>query len=209
VGASPLFLWQKLMATTAVLSAEIESKIKDLGFELVRLNVNQGKNHAVLQIMAEPLDLSPMTIQGCEQISRFLSPWLEVVDPITSAYTLEVSSPGIDRPLTKLPHFARWAGHEAKVELAHPVPELGSTRKNWRGILKGIEGETVLLEMLPSDAWQGTAQLPFIAIRSAKLMLTEALLLQSAPQDILPQETLPETLQDALLQSAEQPVTTS
>ncbi len=123
--------------------------------------------------MAERADGS-MSIDDCAALSHAISPVLDIADPIASEYTLEVSSPGIDRPLTRAKDFERWAGHEAKVEL----DRLLDGRKRFKGVLKGIEGDTIALEL--SDTHE-TVLLPFQDIGEAKLVLTDELLKLAAP----------------------------
>lgn len=144
----------------------IEPSLQALGYELVRVML-QGKSRLVLQIMAEPVEQRLMTIDDCETISRTLSALLDVHDPINAAYVLEVSSPGIDRPLTRFKDFKRFAGFEARLETLLPV----ENRKRFRGILKPPEGEDVVIED------QGIAyRLPFNLIDKAKLVLTDELI---------------------------------
>jgi ribosome maturation factor RimP len=138
----------------------------------------EGKRRT-LQIMAEPNDGAEMTVQGCERISHTVSALLDVEDPIAEHYNLEVSSPGIDRPLTRLRDFDRFATHEAKIECAVSV----NGRKRFRGLLRGIEGETVLLE----DDQNVLQTIPFSAIDKAKLVLTDELI--AATQKSLSPET--------------------
>src|SRR5688572_12265936 len=119
------------MALTDRISDIIAPTLTGMGYELVRVTISGGRNNQTLQIMAERADNKPMTVEDCETISHTVSAQLDVSDPIASAYTLEVSSPGIDRPLTRLKDFARFAGHEAKVQLLQPL----EGRRNFRGIL--------------------------------------------------------------------------
>ena len=147
----------------------IEPVLEGLGFRLVRVKMSG----ATLQIMAERPDGS-FTIDDCEQASRAISPMLDVEDVISSRYFLEMSSPGIDRPLVRTEDFERWAGHEAKIEMA--VPQAG--RKRFRGVLEGFaEGEVRLFIDNPEG---GSEKLligvPFAEIGEAKLMLTDALI---------------------------------
>jgi len=144
----------------------IEPSLGAMGYGLVRVVLTSGRR-ATLQIMAERLDGQTMTVEDCVQISRSISALLDVADPIADAYDLEVSSPGIDRPLVRLGDYDRFAGFEAKVELAAPR----DGRKRFRGILLGsAEGEIRL--MMPA----GEVRLPFDAVARAKLVLTDALL---------------------------------
>lgn len=147
----------------------IEPVLDGLGFRLVRVKMSGS----TLQIMAERPDGS-FTIDDCEQSSRAISPVLDVADVIASRYFLEMSSPGIDRPLVRSLDFERWAGHEAKIEMA--VPQAG--RKRFRGILEGFaEGEVRLFIDNPEG---GSEKLligvPFADIGEAKLILTDALI---------------------------------
>ena len=147
-----------------------EPVITAAGFELVRLKVKGGRT-PTLQIMAERPDKT-MTAEQCAELSRALSPILEEADPITGAYTLEVSSPGIDRPLTRLKHYDDWQGYEAKLELDRLVE--GRTR--FRGILAGIDDEDVCLDI---EGEEETALIPFAWIVEAKLVLTDQLIADS------------------------------
>ena len=126
-----------------------------------------GGKRKTLQIMAERPD-GGMDIEDCARLSRELSDFLEREDPIEGEYVLEVSSPGIDRPLTRLTDFARWAGHDAKIELAAPDAE---GRKRFRGLLLGLDGNDVVIEV---DGARRT--FPFGGIAEAKLVLTEKLI---------------------------------
>jgi ribosome maturation factor RimP len=141
-----------------------------LGYEIVRIRVQGGKRQ-IVQIMAEKAD-GTMDVEDCAKLSRALSELLEEADPISGEYTLEVSSPGIDRPLTALSHFARWEGFEAKIELDRLV----EGRKRFRGILAGIEGGNVLIDL---EGEEETALLPFEWIGDARLILTDALITES------------------------------
>ncbi|MEM7239989.1 MAG: ribosome maturation factor RimP [Pseudomonadota bacterium] len=150
------------------LAGIIMPTIEDMGYELVRLRLMAGKK-ATLQIMAERPD-GTMEVDDCAALSRQLSAILDVEDPISGEYTLEVSSPGIDRPLTRLADFDRWEGYEAKLE----TTELIDGRKRFKGILSGIEGDEVLIEI---D--EGTIGLEFDWLADAKLVLTDDLVAES------------------------------
>jgi ribosome maturation factor RimP len=143
----------------------IEPTVSDMGFELVRVRL-MGGDTPTLQIMAERPD-GTMTIEGCEELSRALSAYLDVEDPIDGEYNLEVSSPGIDRPLTRFGDFTRFAGLEVKVELA-PGHE---GQRRFRGRLKGVDGNDILLE-----AEDGEHRFPYSAISQAKLVLNDELI---------------------------------
>ena len=144
----------------------LEPVVEAAGFQLVRLRLIGGKTKT-LQIMAERSD-GTMNIDDCSELSRALSTFLDEEDPIDGEYDLEVSSPGIDRPLTRITDFARWSGHEARLELA---AQDVAGRKRYRGTLLGLDGNNVALEV------QGERiAIPFAAIADAKLMLTDRLI---------------------------------
>ncbi|HUI34127.1 MAG TPA: ribosome maturation factor RimP [Stellaceae bacterium] len=144
----------------------IEPSLDAMGYRLVRVAF-LGARRATLQIMAERRDEAPMTVDDCSEISRSVSAILDVADPIAGAYMLEVSSPGIDRPLTRPEDYDRFAGFEAKIELAQPV----EGRKRFRGRLLGRAGDQVRLVAETSEV-----TLPFTAITKAKLVITPDLL---------------------------------
>ena len=161
------------MADIAGLERMIEPEIKILGYELVRLMMIGGTSDPTLQVMAERADTRQLDIVDCERISRRLSEMLDLADPIEGSYRLEVSSPGIDRPLTRLKDFADWSGHEARVTLA----EQRDGRKQFTGSLVGLEGQTVKLRAKDGEVYD----LPFSDIASAKLVLTDKLIQATAP----------------------------
>jgi ribosome maturation factor RimP len=146
---------------TAILNPVIE----DLGFELVRLRLMSGKT-PILQIMADKPD-GGIEVDDCATISTAVSATLDVEDPIEDEYTLEVSSPGIDRPLTRLKDFAAWIGYEAKIETS----ELIDGQRRFKGALAGVDGDDVLIE-IP----EGTIGLKFDWLSDAKLVLTDELI---------------------------------
>ena len=143
--------------------------IEDLGFELVRIRLMGGKTH-VLQVMAERPD-GGIEVDECAKISTALSAILDVEDPIEENYTLEVSSPGIDRPLTRLKDFDAWNGYEAKIE----TTELIDGRRRFKGILAGTEGDEVLIT-LDDQGEDVTIGLKFDWLSDAKLVLTDDLI---------------------------------
>jgi len=157
--------------TAAILSALsqlepiITPQVEAAGYRLVRLRL-MGTKRKTLQVMAERPD-GQMDVDDCAKLSRALSDFLDAEDPIEGEFDLEVSSPGIDRPLTRITDFARWAGHEAKLELVAP-DETG--RKRFRGLLLGLEGNDVLM-----DASGTRLKFPFRNIQDAKLVLTDKL----------------------------------
>lgn len=143
--------------------------LEDKGYSLVQV----GMQGPLLQILAENPQTRRLTIDECAALSREISAVLEVEDPIKGFYRLEVSSPGIDRPLVKLQDFTDFQGYEAKIEINPPL----EGQKRFRGFLKGTEGESVLLE---TDT--GPVSLPFDGIEKAKLVLTDALIRQTSGQ---------------------------
>lgn len=161
------------MADIAELTALIEPEVKALGFALVRVKLfGSGEDHT-LQIMAEDPQTKQLVIEDCAKISRRLSDLFDEIDPIEEAYRLEVSSPGIDRPLTRLHDFLEWSGHEAKISATEAV----SGRKSFRGVLKGVEGEEILF----TDAKSGDVAIPFVLVSDAKLILTDRLISATTP----------------------------
>jgi ribosome maturation factor RimP len=151
------------------IEALIAPSLEAMGYRVVRVAVTGGRR-ATLQIMAERVDDKAMTVEDCADISRTASALLDVADPIATAYTLEVSSPGIDRPLVRREDFARFAGFEAKIELTSPV----DGRRRFRGKLLGVEGDDVrvLVDAAP-------VALPLATVVRAKLVLTDELLAAS------------------------------
>jgi ribosome maturation factor RimP len=145
----------------------IEPVLTDMGYELVRVQLS-GATRLTLQVMAERSDKGGMTVDDCADISRAISALLDVEDPIDAAYSLEVSSPGIDRPLVKPADYERWAGFEARIETALPI----DGRKRFKGRLIGLSGDDVKLRL---DDGQDAA-VPLAAISRAKLMLTDDLI---------------------------------
>jgi ribosome maturation factor RimP len=155
------------MVVTAASHLEpvFEPVIEKAGFKLVRLRI-MGGTSKTLQVMAERPDGS-MDVEGCTTLSHVLLDFIETEDPVEGDYELEVSSPGIDRPLTRLMDFSRWAGHEAKIELTLPI----DGRKRFRGTLLGLEGSDVMIRADNSEI-----KFPFRAVANAKLVLTDKLI---------------------------------
>ena len=150
----------------------IEPTVKDMGLDLVRVAMIGGKSDPTLQIMAERPDTRQLTIDDCETLSRKLSDILDEADPLEEGYRLEVSSPGIDRPLTRRSDFADWAGHEARIKFVDPV----DTAKQVSGDIVGIEGDTIRIATP-----KGERLVDFANIASAKLLLTDKLINATAP----------------------------
>src|SRR5712692_3772313 len=158
----------------ARVAAIVEPVLGGMGYRLVRVKIS-GLDGCTLQIMAERAD-GTMTVEDCEAVSRALSPVLDVADPIERAYRLEVSSPGMDRPLVRRSDFERHAGHRLKVELAVAV----AGRRRFRGVLLGVEGECARIRREDAAAGEsGEVLLRFEDMAEAKLMLTDALIAES------------------------------
>lgn len=171
------------MANIARLNEVIEPEAEALGFDLVRVKMVQseaGDGGMALQIMAEDPATGQLIIEQCAALSRRVSERIDALEEagevlIEGAYHLEVSSPGIDRPLTRPKDFANWAGHEAKISLVEKVDGL----RNLRGPLVGIDGETVTV----ADNKAGEVSFPLDNIHSAKLVLTDELIAATQPLD--------------------------
>jgi ribosome maturation factor RimP len=168
------------LADIAVITRIVEPEARALGFDLVRVALFGSGEERTLQVMAERPDTRQLTIDDCAGLSRRISDKLDALeaggrDPIDGPYRLEVSSPGIDRPLTRLGDFADWAGHEAKVTLAEPV----EGRKNLYGTLDGVELGTIAL----TDRKAGPVRFTLDHVESAKLLLTDKLIAATRPLD--------------------------
>ncbi len=148
----------------------IEASLEHMGFRLVRVKITSQAGCTV-QIMAERPD-GTFTIEDCELISKMISPLIDVEDPISSAYRLEISSPGIDRPLVRVSDFNDWAGHECKIELAYVV----QSRKRLRGILKSADAEQVIITIDGAHREFIDFPVPYAAIQDARLILTDELI---------------------------------
>ena len=151
----------------------IEPEVRKLGYDLVRVMMIGGASDPTLQVMAERPDTRQLDLSDCETISRRLSEWLDANDPIEGSFRLEVSSPGIDRPLTRLRDYSDWTGHEARIGVAEPR----GGRKQFSGTIRGLDGENVKL----TDKAGVEHSLPFQDISSAKLLLTDKLINATAP----------------------------
>ncbi len=154
----------------AEIAEHVEPANEDLGYRLVRVQV-AGREGKTVQIMAERPD-GTITIDDCETISRQLSPLLDVHDVVTGSYRLEISSPGIDRPLVRPSDFESWAGNEVKIELKEPV----DGRKRYRGTLEGYEDGEVRIDVELDQVGRTTLGFPVGLIANAKLVLTDALI---------------------------------
>lgn len=163
----------------ARVAAIAEPMLQGLGYRLVRVRVS-GRDGMTVQVMAERADGS-FTIEDCEAASRTLSPTLDVEDPIPGGYRLEVSSPGIDRPLVRRSDFERHRGHEVKIEMETPV----DGRKRFRGEIAGVEGFEAAIKMADAAGEPQIVRLPIEEMAEARLVLTDTLIneaLRSAKQ---------------------------
>ena len=177
----------------------IEGPIEGLGFRLVRVKVSSA-NGCTVQIMAERPDGS-MSIDDCETVSRAISPILDLDDPVGIAYYLELSSPGIDRPLVRISDFARWAGYEAKIELSVPL----DGRKRYRGILGEPDAATLTVPIDLPDVKEGLPSrisLPLRDLADAHLVLTDELVRESLRRGGGPVQDLEEDFEDDAAEEA-------
>ncbi len=162
------------LGVAAEIATTIGPVLADMDFRLVRVAVSGD----TLQIMAERLD-GTMTANDCERVSKQVSPILDVMDPISEAYRLEISSPGIDRPMVRPTDFEDWAGYEAKIELNEPV----SGRKRFRGLIDGFEDGEVRVDIEVQEVNQKpvreTVGFPISLIKDARLVMTDELIRES------------------------------
>lgn len=168
------------MATIAELTALIEPEAKALGFDLVRVKMFGGTSDPTLQIMAERPDTRQLTIDDCAALSRRMSDVFDALeeagrDPFDHAYRLEVSSPGIDRPLTRPRDFTDWAGHEARITLVEKV----DGRKQFRGDLLGLDETGTMARIVQGDGTEAVVALAMI--EDAKLLMTDRLIAATVP----------------------------
>ena len=143
------------------------------GYAIVRLRLMGGEHVRRLQIMAERPSDGDMNVEDCARLSRVISEIMDAADPIAGEYTLEVSSPGVDRPLTRLKDFIDYEGHEARIEL----DRLAEGRKRFKGLLAGVEDDQVAVDL---EGEEETALIPFAWILEAKLVLTDQLMKRGA-----------------------------
>ena len=160
------------MTDIAAIAKRIEPEVESLGYALVRVAMIGGTSDPTLQVMAERPDTRQLDLSDCEAISRRLSEWLDFNDPIEGSYRLEVSSPGIDRPLTRPKDYADWAGHEARLRFEQPI----DGAKQVSGTIEGVEGDVVRIATTT-----GHREVPLAGIASAKLLLTDKLIKATAP----------------------------
>lgn len=166
------------MADIAALTKLIEPEAEALGLALVRVAFFGGKSDPTLQVMAERPDTRQLDISDCEALSRRISEKFDEIDPIEEAYRLEVSSPGIDRPLTRVADWKDWAGFDARVKLSAPLDAIvGLGRKQFDGRIISSDGDSVTLGVNKL----GEVAVPLAQIAGAKLILTDALIKATAP----------------------------
>lgn len=163
------------MVDIAALTALIEPEAEALGLRLVRVAMFGGVSDPTLQVMAERPDTRQLRLDDCASLSRRLSDVLDAADPIESAYRLEVSSPGIDRPLTRFADYADWAGFDARLRLQ----DLFQGRKVLEGRLVGVNADGAHIRIRVDRL--GELDVPFALIKTAKLLLTDALINATAP----------------------------
>jgi ribosome maturation factor RimP len=152
---------------TARIETLIAPSLEAMGYRLVRVAITGGRRTQVLQVMVEHIDERPMGVDDCTEVTHTVSALLDVADPIEHSYLLEVSSPGIDRPLVRREDYERFQGHEAKLELAAPI----EGRRRFRGKLLGVEADRVRLNLGAE-----VVEVPLACIQRAKLVLTDELL---------------------------------
>lgn len=162
------------MQLTDRIAAMLEPGLEAMGYEIVRVQLSGERRGQTLQIMCDRQDEAPMTVDDCADISRMASAILDVEDPIAGEYNLEVSSPGIDRPLTRPKDFDRFAGFDARIELNTPM----NGQKRFKGILRGLDKDAVTLE-----TGDGALRLALADIEKAKLILTDALIAAAQAQE--------------------------
>jgi ribosome maturation factor RimP len=164
---------ESVLAELATLTALIEPEARALGLAVVRVAMLGGTSDPTLQVMAERPDTRQLTLDDCATLSRRLSELFDEVDPIEHAYRLEVSSPGIDRPLTRIADYDDWTGHEARIKLVEPI----EGRKMFDARLDGVEGDDTIVVI----AKHGAMRIPFTGVASAKLVLTDKLIKATMP----------------------------
>ena len=162
----------------ARIASIVSPVLRGMGFRLVRVRLS-GQNGLTLQIMAERDD-GTMTVEDCEEVSRAVSPALDVADPVEKAYHLEVSSPGIDRPLVRKSDFSAWAGHQVKMETSVLVAE----RKRFKGrIAEAGESDVMIERDAPPAGGEAAVRVPYEAIAEARLVLTDDLIREALSKD--------------------------
>lgn len=160
------------MKEIAEVARLIEPALEAMGYDLVRVKL-YGEGRPRLQVMVERNDGGAMTVDDCAELSRAISTLLDVEDPVSGSYVLEVSSPGIDRPLVKIEDFERFAGFEARIETARPI----AGRRRFRGTLLGVSQDRVKIALA-----EGAVEVPHREIAAAKLVISDALIEAGASQ---------------------------
>lgn len=173
------------MTDTNTLLTLIEPAVTTRGFELVRLAMQGSKLNPTLQVMAEDPATGQLTLEQCASLSRAISVLLDEADPIESEYRLEVSSPGIDRPLTRAKDWTNWAGHQVRITMTAPI----DGRRKFDGIVIGTDADSALVDV----PGQGKTALPLAAIEFAKLALTDQLIKATRPLSVEGADELDET----------------
>jgi ribosome maturation factor RimP len=181
------------MDDTARLIEVIEPEANALGFELVRVKLSGAGDERTLQVMAEDPATGQLVVDQCMALSRRISERIDAIEEggeelVAGAYNLEVSSPGIDRPLTRAKDYADWAGHDVNISLSEPM----GVHRKLRGELLGIDGGTVAVE----DRKAGRVEVPLAHVHSAKLVLTDKLIAATRPLDTSGIEEVEETLEE-------------
>lgn len=186
------------MADIARLTEVIKPEAEALGFDLVRVKMTGQDDERALQIMAEDPATGQLLVQQCMALSRAVSTRMDVIEDagealIEGAYNLEVSSPGIDRPLTRPKDFANWSSHDVNVSLADPLGdaygEEHAKARRLKGVLLGIEGEEITVD----DRRIGKVTVPLSNVHSARLVLTDKLIAATRPQDTSGADEIDET----------------
>lgn len=162
----------------AKVAAILEPEIEDLGYRLVRVKLS-NINGSTLQIMAERPD-GTMNVAGCEEVSRAISPILDIEDPIQQAYHLEISSPGIDRPMVRLSDFETWVGHTTKLE----THQIVNGRKRYKGLILSVEGKKITFRRdAVAEGEDPNFVLAIDEIKDAKLVMTDDLITEALKRD--------------------------
>jgi ribosome maturation factor RimP len=161
------------MADIAAVTRLIEPAARAEGLELVRVMMIGGNSDPTLQVMAERPETGQLTLDECARLSRRLSDLLDAADPIEGSYRLEVSSPGIDRPLTRAKDYVDWTGHQAKISLTEPI----DGRKQFNGELRGLDGDRIVIDV-PN---LGITRVSLEQVHAAKLVMTDKLIEATAP----------------------------
>ncbi len=175
VGIARLLFWRQTMQNSPLvqkIADIITPTVEDMGYKLVRIKWREAGSNSTLQIMVERQNRMEITVDDCSDISHTVSALLDIEDPISGAYNLEVSSPGIDRPLVTQRDFMDYVGHLVKIEMQLPI----AGRKRFRGIIKSVSADGVVILDVDSQDWK----LDIAAMADAKLVLTDKLLEQAS-----------------------------